>query len=34
MDMAIWRTVEPVKLIWCFGGQLNLLDGYGVLEDS
>ena len=23
--MAIWRTVEPVKRKWCFGGQLHLL---------
>jgi hypothetical protein len=34
IDMVIWRTVEPVKRIWRFGGHLNMLNGYGALEDS
>jgi hypothetical protein len=32
--MALWGTVERVKRIWRFGGQLNLLIGYGDWEDS
>ena len=32
--MMLRGEVEPVKRIWCFGGQLNLLNGYGALEDS
>jgi hypothetical protein len=31
--MAIWRTVEPVEQIRRFGRQLDLLNGYSVLED-
>ena len=31
--MAILRTVEPVEQIRHFGRQLDLLNGYGVLED-
>ena len=32
--MVLWRTVEPLERIWCFRGQLNLLNGYDDLEDS
>ena len=31
--MELWKTVEPVKRIWSFGSQLNLLNGYGALEN-
>jgi len=27
--MVLWVTVEPVERIWRFGGQLNMLNGYG-----
>ena len=32
--MVLWGTVEPVRRIWRFGGQLNLLNRYAALEDS
>jgi hypothetical protein len=32
--MALRVTVKPVERIWSFGRQLNLLYGYGALEDS
>jgi hypothetical protein len=32
--MAIRRTVEPIKRLWSFGEQLDLLNGYDALGDS
>jgi len=32
--MTIWNTVGPVKRISSFVRQLDLLNGYGHLEDS
>ena len=28
--MVLWGTVEPVRRIWRFGGQLNLLNDMAI----